>query len=52
MFCQGIFIAKPKELAFCDSHSHASQSQKVTRPGIILYAYKEAHNLSPQCSLP
>lgn len=44
MFCQGDFhYLQPKELAFCDSHCHASQSQKVTlRPRIILYAYKGA----------
>ena len=49
MFCQGDFhCLQPKELAFCDSHRHASQSQKVTlRPKIILYAYKEATTYHP-----
>ena len=48
-FCQGDFhCLQPKELAFCDSHRHASQSQKVTlRPKIILYAYKEATTYHP-----
>ena len=49
MFCQRDFhYLQPKELAFCDSHCHASQSQKVTlRPRIILYAYKGATTSHP-----
>ena len=49
MFSQGdSHYLQPKELAFCDSHCHASQSQKVTlRPRIILYAYREATTYLP-----